>query len=117
MINLFTIGEQIRTLRKGRGLTQQDLAEKLNLKRSTIANYEINRRSISLEDLIKLADFFGVDLNYFGINEDKNAIFDLLSRAELIFRSNKISELEKEELHHALLKLYLKIKELHKGDK
>lgn len=106
-----TIGEQIKALRKRKGITQQQLAETLNLKRSTIANYEINRRAVGLEELIAIADYFGVGLDYFGINENKNEIFDLLSRAHIIFKSKEITKEEKEMLHYELLKLYMQLKE------
>ena len=39
------IGKKIKILRKTRGLTQQDLADKVGCKRATISNYEIGRRS------------------------------------------------------------------------
>lgn len=37
-----TIGERMRDARKAKGLTQAALAEKVRLKRNTIANYETN---------------------------------------------------------------------------
>ena len=38
-----TTGERIKELRKALGLTQQEMAEKVGVKRNTIAQYEIGR--------------------------------------------------------------------------
>lgn len=109
MITINSIGKQLKTLRKERKITQQELADTIGVKRSTLANYEIDRRAISLADLIKLADFYGVGLDYFGLNNNKNEIFDLLCRASSLFRSDRITADEKEMLHQEMLKLYLQI--------
>ena len=37
------MNERIRALRKALGLTQEKFAEKLHIKRNTLANYEIGR--------------------------------------------------------------------------
>lgn len=106
---LSSVGKQIQALRKGRGLTQQQLGDKLGVKRSTIANYETDNRLINLDDLLRLATFFNVGLDFFGAVEEQSAIFDLLSRARLLFESDKLTDAEKEQLHHELLKVYLEI--------
>lgn len=48
------VGEQIRYIRKARGLTQQELAEKSNLQLSYISDVERGERNISLETLEKI---------------------------------------------------------------
>ena len=57
------IGENIRRLRKQRGIKQAVLALELKTGRQTISAYE---RGITLPDafaLIKIADYFGVSLD------------------------------------------------------
>lgn len=110
VLKLSSVGKHIRALRRGRGLTQEQLSQQLGVKRSTIACYETDTRLINLEDLIKLASFFNVGLDYFGVTEDKSEIIDLLSRARVLFESPQLSDKEKEDLHHELLKVYLEIK-------
>lgn len=110
MLKLSNVGKHIRALRKGKGLTQEQLSQRLGVKRSTIANYETNNRLPNLEDIMKLASYFNVSLDYFGIIEEKSEIVDLLSRARVLFESPKLSDKEKEQLHHDLLKVYLEIK-------
>lgn len=102
------IGAKLKILRKGRRLTQEQLAERLGVNRATISNYEISRRSPSLKELKRFAEFYGVGLDYFGV-ATKDEVFDLLTRAKEVFASDEISKEQKEELYKELLKLYLSI--------
>lgn len=56
-------GENIGFLRKTRQLSQQELADRLGLKKSTLAGYETNRAEPRYEDLIRLAQFFSITLD------------------------------------------------------
>ncbi|WP_126430076.1 helix-turn-helix domain-containing protein [Brevibacillus marinus] len=58
------IGQRIRLLRKMRNMTQADLAEALNLAKTTISSYENDINEPNHEMLIKLADFFHVSVDY-----------------------------------------------------
>lgn len=53
-----------KTLRLKSGLTQQEMAEKLKISRSSIGMYENGEREPSFELLESIADFFNVDMNY-----------------------------------------------------
>lgn len=102
------IGGKLKTLRKGRKLTQQELADRLGVTRATISNYEVGRRSPHLSELQRFAEFYGVDLSYFGI-ATKDEVFDLLSRAKAVFKDDRIDRSKKDELYRELMKLYLNI--------
>lgn len=104
-----TLGNKLKILRKGRGLTQQDLAEKLGVNRATISNYEIGRRTPHLNELKIFAEFYGVGLDYFGL-ASTDEVFDLISRAKKVFENEEIPSDKKEELYKEIMKLYLKIK-------
>lgn len=56
--------ERLTKLRKAKKLTQQELADKLNISRATYAQYEIGRRKPDYETLEKLADYFNVSIDY-----------------------------------------------------
>lgn len=101
-----SIGTKLKILRRGRKLTQQELADKLGVNRATISNYEIGRRTPNLNDLKRFSEFYGVGLDYFGV-ASKDEVFDLLSRAKDVFESNEISKEDKEELYREIMKLYL----------
>ena len=56
--------ERIRNLRIDRGYTQKQVAEYLNIKQNTYSQYEIGVLNYPIEVLMKLADFYGVSVDY-----------------------------------------------------
>lgn len=48
----------LQSIRKLKGITQEDLARVLNVSRATIAMWETGRTSPDVSTLIKMADFF-----------------------------------------------------------
>ena len=103
------IGSKLKTLRRGRKLTQQDLAEKMGISRATVSNYEVGRRSPHLSELKRFANFYGVGLDYFGV-VPSDEIFDLLSRAKDVFESDEVSVEAKRDVYEEIMKLYLNLK-------
>lgn len=103
-----SIAIKLKTLRKGKKLTQQELSEKLGLSRATISNYEVGRRSPHITELKRFAEFYGVSLSYFGVQAEDEA-FELLSRAKSVFLNNKIPKEEREKLYKEIMKLYLEM--------
>ena len=56
-----TIGERMRDARKAKGLTQATLAEKVRLKRNTIANYETNNIEPSERSVLNICAVLGIN--------------------------------------------------------
>ena len=108
-MNNQSIGDKLKTLRKSQKLTQQAVADKVGITRATISNYEINRRTPHLKDLQRLAEFYGVGLDYFGVST-ADEVFDLLARAKQVFESDQISTERKNELFDAIMRLKLHMK-------
>lgn len=104
-----TIGALLRNLRMSKKITQQTVADAVNIKRSTISNYEIGRRTPSLNDLRTLAEYYGVGLDYFGVTPP-DEITEIIARARNVFEDSDVSDAKKDELYKTLAKLYLKIK-------
>lgn len=81
-------GERIRELRTRSGMTQEQLGEKLGLKKSAIAKYENGRvENLKRETIEKLSQIFGVtpsyllgiednDSNYIQIETPANEVVD-----------------------------------------
>ena len=67
----------MKYLRKQKDLTQRELAEKLGLSNSTIANYETGLRLPDRKTEEKIADFFGVSIAYLRGEEGNYARIDL----------------------------------------
>lgn len=74
------IGNTISELRKKNHLTQEELAEKLNVARQTISKWECNETSPSLEDASKLAKIFKVSLD--ELTGNKNVLEEKVSNVE-----------------------------------
>lgn len=55
--------ETLKALRDAKNLTQDQLAEKLDISRSAISMYERGEREPDFETLEVIADFFNVDMN------------------------------------------------------
>ena len=68
-------GKRIQQLRKERGLTQEQLAEKLNVSQNTIAKIESGLRRPSIDFLLEISEFFNVSTNYlvFGVHAEDAA--------------------------------------------
>lgn len=106
---MYSIGQQLKTLRQSQKMTQQTVAEKVGITRATLSNYEIDRRTPDLKTLRKLAECFGVGLDYFGI-APADEILDLLARAKDVFENDRISEERKNELFEEIMRLKLNLK-------
>ena len=102
------IGDKLKNLRKSKKLTQQELSEKVGLSRCTISNYECSRRSPHLSELHRLAEFYSVGLDYFGV-ETTDEGFELLSRAKSVFSNPEIPKEERENIYKEIMKMYLEI--------
>lgn len=56
--------QRIRDLREDRDLKQDDIAKILNCSQACYSYYESGKRDIPTEVLQKLADFYGVSVDY-----------------------------------------------------
>ena len=54
----------IKKLRKEKGLSQQAIANYLQITRQAYSNYENGKREPDYEALLKLSEFFGVTVDY-----------------------------------------------------
>ncbi len=59
-----TIGEKILTLRKGRGLSQEQLADVLGVSRQAVSKWEAEQSMPDIDKIVAVADFFGVTTDY-----------------------------------------------------
>lgn len=64
MPKVYFDGEHLAELRKDNGLTQKELAEKLNITREMLSKYERGQHAPSDKVKIAIAKFFSISLNY-----------------------------------------------------
>ena len=55
---------RLKELRKKKGISQLRLASDLNTTQNTISRYETGEREPGIDELIKIADYFNVSVDY-----------------------------------------------------
>ena len=55
---------RLKALRKEKGISQLKLAMDLNTNQNTISRYETGEREPGINELIKIADYFNVSIDY-----------------------------------------------------
>ena len=68
--------ERLKELRKARGVTQEQVADRLGVKKPSISNWENDNIMPSVDMLIKIADYFQVSTDFLLGRE--NSIEDYL---------------------------------------
>lgn len=106
------LGDKIKTARKAQKITQQALADRLGVHRSTIANYELTRRRPSLEELKELSRILHVDVNYLLEGQEVSAETELKTRANDVFFDLNISEADKDAIFRDIMEIYMKGKKV-----
>ncbi len=80
-------GERLKKIRKNKGFTQEELAEKVGISRSNIANYENNKNMPSVDILVKLSNALDVFIDYIigytSIENPKKELEEYLSSLDL----------------------------------
>lgn len=120
---LVTFGERFKQLRNEKNLTQEQLANKFFLNKSSISRYERDKQVPEIDLLQKFADFFEVSLDYLlgRTNNRSEVLIDTQEKAddiadEIIDILIETGELSKEELQSGKIdpekkkKLLLKVK-------
>jgi transcriptional regulator with XRE-family HTH domain len=100
---ILVIGENIRRIRKSKGLTMKDLGKAIGISEQGVGNYERGDREPSIDIINKIAASLDVSVTeLIGVSEDNNTIKNLsrLAKVELsrIIGSEDLSDLTKEKL-------------------
>ena len=80
-------GETLQTKRKAEGLTQEDLANKLLVSSKTISNWETNKTTPDIDNVIRISRLFDISLNQLLL-EGSDMVENIKKNAEL--RESKI---------------------------
>jgi len=79
--------ERLAKLRKSKKLSQYELAERLNYSRGQLSNYEQGSREPDYSTLCKIANFFGVSVDYLIGHSDEI----ILSKEDQFIQDNVFS--------------------------
>ena len=62
-------GEKLQALRKENGMSQEALAEKINVSRQAISKWELGTASPDTDNIVLLCKYFQVPIEYMLLNE------------------------------------------------
>lgn len=68
--------EQLKKLRDSKNLSQEDLAQKLFVSRQSISKYETGEATPDMTNLIRLAEIFGVSLDYLILGKEPEKVVE-----------------------------------------
>jgi transcriptional regulator with XRE-family HTH domain len=112
------IGERIKTLRKKKHWTQDELAHHLEVAPSSVGSYERGSRQPTIENLIRMAKYFNVSLDYLLCQtedertlsnfkrEDSKDLKDFLRDQSVMFTGLELSDQDKDKILHILTGLF-----------
>ena len=86
-------GKRIKQLRQEMNLSQEQLAEKLNVSQNMIAKIECGLRRPSIDFLIELAEFFEISLHYIVLGTSEEATDKKRQIEEVIEQIDQMIEL------------------------
>lgn len=80
-INQKEIGQRIRSLRKENRLSQEELANKLNVNTDHLGRLETGNRGMSIDLLAEISKYFAVSTDYilFGERQNTDEIKEIIS--------------------------------------
>lgn len=81
------LGKKIIEMRKNKNLSQEQLAETLNVSRQTISNWENGRFYPDIDALVKISKYFNISLDDL-LASDSNVLKHLKVSTDIV-RSNK----------------------------
>ena len=84
-----SIGKRISTLRKQHGITQESLAEKLNITIKHISSVERGISSLSLDKMIEASKLLDCTLDYLILGKDYENVIDKLPASVLNVLNSK----------------------------
>ena len=91
-----SLGERIFTLRQERGISQADLARRLDVSRQAVSKWEKGQSSPDTVKLIQLAELFDVEVEYLatGIKpEPKSVVLNVVETVERVEEKIVVKEI------------------------
>lgn len=93
-----SISEKIQQLRKSNGLSQEQLAEKLNVSRQAISKWESGTSLPDAEKIVLISDLFEVSTDYLMKDENTSRADDNKQQVIQVSRKLYISDINKRKL-------------------
>lgn len=78
-VNLIEIGRRIQARRKQQGLTQEQLADRMNVSIQMVSNLERGNKAIKIENLVNLCQILNVSTDYILTGKETQNDFHALT--------------------------------------
>jgi transcriptional regulator with XRE-family HTH domain len=91
------LGKRIQELRKDKGITQQELAKRVQISHPQIVRYETKGVQPPADVLARLADAFDVSIDYLVNGDKSDKAQQTLKDAELIQKFKQLDQLPEDE--------------------
>ena len=88
-----SFGKRLLSARKSKGISQEELAEKLGTKGPAVGRYERDEMKPSIDAAAKMAELLNVSLDYLVGKTDLNLDSSMMKRIQLV---SKLPDKEKE---------------------
>ena len=75
---------KLYNLRKQKGLSQEELANRLNVSRQTISKWEVGDSTPDMEKLIAISDMFGISLDELVMDKVPAQMGETFSKSETV---------------------------------
>ena len=75
---------KLYNLRKQKGLSQEELANRLNVSRQTISKWEVGDSTPEMEKLIAISDMFGISLDELVMDKVPDQMGETFSKSETV---------------------------------
>ncbi|WP_298845928.1 helix-turn-helix transcriptional regulator [uncultured Clostridium sp.] len=105
---LNTLNERLKQARKNLGLSQEYVAEVMNMNRTTITSIEAGNRKVTAIELKSFSELYGVTINDLIYNEENKNETKMFARA-----FSSLSDIDKDEIMN-LIEFKKKIKARYK---
>lgn len=92
-VDMHIFAKRLKQKRKEEGLTTLELGKQVNISDAQISRYETENRVPSLANAIKIANYFGVTIDWLAGQEDVNIELEHLTSIY-----NKLSEVGKKQV-------------------
>lgn len=108
-----TLGQKLKEIRKKFGLSQEQLAEIINVSRQAITKWETDAGLPDTENLKELSRIFGITIDYFLDNNNELPLLVMKKKLDKDNYKNKISSYEEvlKEYYPAPWKIYILTRE------
>ena len=83
--------KKLYELRKQKGISQEELSEKLNVSRQTLSKWELGTSTPDMEKLIAISDYFEISLDELVLGKEKENLHSEEKEKEKVTKIGRAS--------------------------